>query len=260
MSLEMRSQQENTLFIYTSDKNLKSVDMLGSIVNDFVKLEVEIKVFSYDHNEYIFFVAPFLLLMANNSRHLQLAMHKSTNSKYSYNCLVEVFHRVPLSFIKYLIDYFIKEVLTVAERNILDNIIMSGRNLDAYSRKFQNNLQHYRSFVGRAYKQLIQALPTIISKLFFQLTICINIFFQCFIHFEQLCSLIYLCSIELNYKQYIYIFRDALSKFTDILYILNKHLCQTDAKSRCSLSDQRFTSYIICLTMFNDLDVHFNMK
>ncbi|OAD73840.1 hypothetical protein PHYBLDRAFT_145311 [Phycomyces blakesleeanus NRRL 1555(-)] len=274
MPLEMKSRRENTLFICISDKNLKAFDMLGPIVDDFVKLEIGIEVFSYDHNEYVLLVVPLLLLIADNSRHSQLAMHKGTNSKelthlhdviqsklpnaarykiltdtlsFSVNgseeflrlnsfdltkdCPVEVLHTVPLGCIKYLVDYFMKEVLTVAERDTLGNIIMPSRNRNAYSRIFRNNLRHCGSFVGRDYKQLIQVLPTIISKLFLQSTVRINMFSQCFIYLGQLCSLIYLRGIESNYEQYIYVFRDTLSNFTDSLYVLDKHLCQTDAKS-----------------------------
>jgi hypothetical protein len=80
-SLERRSRRENTMFICTSDKNLQAVDMLDGIVDDLSALEKGIEVYSYDHQEYILFVAPLLLFMADNPRHSQLAMHKGTNSK-----------------------------------------------------------------------------------------------------------------------------------------------------------------------------------
>ncbi|KAL0082119.1 hypothetical protein F4703DRAFT_1954272 [Phycomyces blakesleeanus] len=131
MPLEMRSRQENTLFICTSDKNLIAIDMLDPIVNAFVKLEIGIEVFSYDHNEYILLVAPLLLLIADNPRHSQLAKHK--------DCPVEVLHTISLGCIKYLVDYFMKEVLTVAERDRLDNLYILDKHLwqtDAKPPKF----------------------------------------------------------------------------------------------------------------------------
>ena len=82
MPMEERNHRENTMFICTSDKNLKAVDMVSSLVDDLAKLEDGIEVYSYDHGEYILLVAPLLLLTADNPRHSELAMHKGTNARH----------------------------------------------------------------------------------------------------------------------------------------------------------------------------------
>lgn len=82
LSVEKRSRKENTMFICTSNKNLQAVDMLGAIVDDLSKLEQGIKVYSYDHQEYVLLVAPLLLFIAGNSRHSKLAIHKGTSSNF----------------------------------------------------------------------------------------------------------------------------------------------------------------------------------
>ncbi|KAI9356421.1 hypothetical protein BD770DRAFT_390206 [Pilaira anomala] len=81
MPLEKRTRRENAMFLCTSDKNLQAVNMLGPIVEDLKQLEEGIEVYSYDHNDYVLLVAPLLMLMADNPRHSQLAMHKGTSSK-----------------------------------------------------------------------------------------------------------------------------------------------------------------------------------
>ncbi|KAI7874436.1 uncharacterized protein EV154DRAFT_569723 [Mucor mucedo] len=82
MPMEERNHRENTMFICTSDKNLKAVNMVSSLVDDLAKLEDGIEVYSYDHGEYILLVAPLLLLTADNPRHSELAMHKGTNARH----------------------------------------------------------------------------------------------------------------------------------------------------------------------------------
>ncbi|KAI7887869.1 uncharacterized protein EV154DRAFT_595122 [Mucor mucedo] len=137
---------------------------------------------------------------------------------------VEVLYTVPLGCIKYLVDYLIKQILSVAERERLGNAISNGRNNQAYSRTFRNNLRHCGSFVGRDYKQLIQVLPIIMRKVFPNPNTLLKLFTQAFASLGQLCSLIYMRNVDCRFEEYKKMFSNATIVFTNDLYCLDDYL------------------------------------
>ncbi|KAL0073089.1 hypothetical protein F4703DRAFT_1746592 [Phycomyces blakesleeanus] len=82
MPLEVRNNQENVMFISTSNHVLNAVEMLPPIVDDFVELEKGIVMYSKDHDEDVLVVAPLLLFMGDNPWQSQLAMHSGTSGKH----------------------------------------------------------------------------------------------------------------------------------------------------------------------------------
>ncbi|KAL0086090.1 hypothetical protein F4703DRAFT_1736882, partial [Phycomyces blakesleeanus] len=70
--LEMRNKRETALFICTSNHTLNAVEMLPPIVNDLIRLEKGIEMYSDDHGEVVLVVAPLLLFMGDNPHQSQL--------------------------------------------------------------------------------------------------------------------------------------------------------------------------------------------
>ncbi|KAL0085877.1 hypothetical protein F4703DRAFT_1852073 [Phycomyces blakesleeanus] len=89
LPLETRNKRENTLFICTSNHTLNAVEMLPPIVDDLVRLEKGIEMYSEDHGEVVLVVVPLLLFMGDNPCQSQLAMHKGTSAKkFCQKCLI----------------------------------------------------------------------------------------------------------------------------------------------------------------------------
>ncbi|OAD68750.1 hypothetical protein PHYBLDRAFT_150341 [Phycomyces blakesleeanus NRRL 1555(-)] len=89
LNLYSDDTSENALFICTSNHTLNAIEMLPPIVNDLVRLEKGIEMYSEDHSEGVLVVAPLLLFMGDNPCQSQLAMHKGTSAKkFCQKCLI----------------------------------------------------------------------------------------------------------------------------------------------------------------------------
>ncbi|OAD65461.1 hypothetical protein PHYBLDRAFT_176058 [Phycomyces blakesleeanus NRRL 1555(-)] len=87
--LETRNKRENALFICTSNHTLNAIEMLPPIVDDLIRLEKDIEMYSEDYGEVVLVIAPLLLFMGDNPRQSQLAMHKGTSAKkFCQKCLI----------------------------------------------------------------------------------------------------------------------------------------------------------------------------
>ncbi|KAL0073561.1 hypothetical protein F4703DRAFT_1921113 [Phycomyces blakesleeanus] len=87
--LETRNKRENALFICTSNHTLNAIEMLPPIVDDLIRLEKGIEMYSEDYGEVVLVIAPLLLFMGDNPRQSQLAMHKGTSAKkFCQKCLI----------------------------------------------------------------------------------------------------------------------------------------------------------------------------
>ncbi|CAO3698647.1 unnamed protein product [Rhizopus stolonifer] len=90
MFFDSRGSKNNTLFIFTANKNLSAVDMLPPLVDDLCALEEGIEMYSVIHDDYVVVVAPLLFMQADNYRHSELTIHKGSCAlRYCRKCIIE---------------------------------------------------------------------------------------------------------------------------------------------------------------------------
>ncbi|OAD72672.1 hypothetical protein PHYBLDRAFT_73080 [Phycomyces blakesleeanus NRRL 1555(-)] len=198
LPLETRNKQENALFICTSNHTLNAVEMLPPIVDDLIRLEKGIEMYSEDHSEGSIPDAPpyspvdhrgseermrdFLCAFANADSQSELYLNgcelsyiKNGSEEFlrleafdpTKDMPVKILHIIPLGLMKYLMTFLWKQkMLTTSEKGRLQEALNSYKSCKSYSRTFRNKLCHTGSFIGRDFKELIQVLPRIMSKLF----------------------------------------------------------------------------------------------
>ncbi|KAL0086822.1 hypothetical protein F4703DRAFT_1942034 [Phycomyces blakesleeanus] len=302
LPLETRNKRENALFICTSNHTLNAVEMLPPIVDDLVRLEKGIEMYSEDYGEVVLVVAPLLLFMGDNPRQSQLAMHKGTSAKkFCRKCLipsprieqgsipdappyspvdhhgseertrdflcafanadsqselylngcelsyikngseeflrleafdptkdmpVEILHIIPLGLTKYLMTFLWKQkMLTTSEKGRLQEALNSYKSCKSYSRTFRNKLRHTGSFVGRDFKELIQVLPGIMSKLFSDKPSA-SLFIKALHALDRLSSLVYMRGVDRCLDYYIAQIKHAVTDVTDLLFQLDVQILQ----------------------------------
>ncbi|KAL0097661.1 hypothetical protein J3Q64DRAFT_1694071 [Phycomyces blakesleeanus] len=127
---------------------------------------------------------------------------------------IEILHTIPLGLIKYL------PVLTAIQKDSLQHELSPYRSYKSYNQTFSNQLHHSGSFVGRDFKQLIQILSSVISKLFGRdsnLTFIITSFHAV----SRLASLIYICGVHKGFDNNLLKIRSAVDKVARVFLVLN---------------------------------------
>ncbi|KAL0094512.1 hypothetical protein F4703DRAFT_1922105 [Phycomyces blakesleeanus] len=134
---------------------------------------------------------------------------------------IEILHTIPLGLIKYLVIFLGKQpVLTAIQKDSLQHELSSYRSCKSYNQTFCNQLHYSGSFVGRDFKQLIQILSSVISKLFGRdsnLTFIITSFHAV----SRLASLIYICGVHEGFDNNLLKIRSAVDKVARVFLVLN---------------------------------------
>ncbi|OAD67395.1 hypothetical protein PHYBLDRAFT_151647 [Phycomyces blakesleeanus NRRL 1555(-)] len=94
------------------------------------------------------------------------------------------------------------KMLTTSEKGRLQEALNSYKSCKSYSRTFRNKLCHTGSFVGRNFKELIQVLPGITSKLFSDKPSA-SLFIKALHALGHLSSLVYTRGVDWCFNYYI---------------------------------------------------------
>ncbi|KAL0080206.1 hypothetical protein F4703DRAFT_1958173 [Phycomyces blakesleeanus] len=247
MPLEVRNNQENAMFISTSNHMLNAVEMLPPIVNDFVKLEKGIVIYSNDYDEDFLIVASLLLFMGDNPWQLQLAMHSGTLGKhfcrkyselYKHGCdlnysknssneflrleafdatkymPIEILHIIPLGLSQYLVTCLLKfSRMSTAEMARLESAMSSYRVCKSYSRRFRNQLCHNDDASSlKCYDRAFSG-----NSKFELLTKTLHVV-------AKLSSLLYMRGISKDFDYYIVLIKHTVNEVTNPLLALDIHI------------------------------------
>ncbi|KAL0081014.1 hypothetical protein J3Q64DRAFT_1758499 [Phycomyces blakesleeanus] len=129
---------------------------------------------------------------------------------------VEILHIIPLGLTKYLMTFLWKQkMLTTSEKGRLQEALNS----------YKNKLRHTGSFVGCDFKELIQVLPGIMSKLFSDKPLA-SLFIKALHALGCLSSLVYMHGVNRCFDYYIAQIKHAVTDVTDLLFQLDVQILQ----------------------------------
>ncbi|KAL0076448.1 hypothetical protein J3Q64DRAFT_1772074 [Phycomyces blakesleeanus] len=125
---------------------------------------------------------------------------------------VKILHIIPHGLTKYLMTFLWKQkMLTTSEKGRLQEALNS----------YKNKLCHTGSFVGRDFKELIQVLPRIMSKIFSDKPLA-SLFIKALHALGRLLSLVYMRGVDQCFDYYIAQIKHAVTDVTDLLFQLDQ--------------------------------------
>ncbi|KAL0095477.1 hypothetical protein F4703DRAFT_1912611 [Phycomyces blakesleeanus] len=139
---------------------------------------------------------------------------------------VKILHIIPLGLTKYLMTFlWKKKMLTTSEKGRLQEALNYYKSCKSYSRTFRNKLCHTGLFIGRDFKELIQVLPGIMSKLFSDKPSA-SLFIKALHALGLLSSLVYMHGVDRCFDYYIAQIKHAVTDVTDLLFQLDVQILQ----------------------------------
>ncbi|OAD65103.1 hypothetical protein PHYBLDRAFT_176425 [Phycomyces blakesleeanus NRRL 1555(-)] len=139
---------------------------------------------------------------------------------------VAILHIIPLGLTKYLMTFLWKQkMLTTSEKGRLQEALNYYKSCKSYSRTFRNKLCHTGSFIGRNFKELIQVLLGIMSKLFSDKPLA-SVFIKALHALGRLSSLVYMRGVDQCFDYYIAQIKHAVTDVTDLLFQLDVQILQ----------------------------------
>ncbi|OAD65167.1 hypothetical protein PHYBLDRAFT_153719 [Phycomyces blakesleeanus NRRL 1555(-)] len=143
---------------------------------------------------------------------------------------IKIFYMIPLGLIKYLVIFLWKQpVLTAVQKDSLQCERVSYQSCESYDETFRNQLCHSGSFVGRDFKQLIQILSGVMSKLFGRES-NLNLIISAFHAVARLLSLVYMRRIHVGFDYYLMQIQSAVDKVTKVFHALDLFILTTKDK------------------------------
>ncbi|OAD66363.1 hypothetical protein PHYBLDRAFT_152435 [Phycomyces blakesleeanus NRRL 1555(-)] len=239
LPLETKNKQENALFICISNHTLNAIEMLPPIVDDLIRLEKGVEMYSENYGEVVLVVAPLLLFMGDNPRQSQLAMHKGTSAKkFCQKCLIPS-PRIKQSSIPTLCCILQLTTMELYLNGCKLSYIKNGSEEFLRLKAFDPtkdmpikilhiiplSLTKYLITFLWKHKMLTTILSGIMSKLFSDKPLA-SLFIKALHALGCLSSLVYMCGVDWCFNYYIAQIKHAVTDVTDLLFQLDVQILQ----------------------------------